>query len=173
MRDSLDYRRAEADKLYRAGRKSQLWKACLGVFVQLGRREQWKPEKLSLCATGRREGWWNMSANAENFLGELITGREVGLNFDIHRRDYDQYESLPDWAKKSLQERAKDQHKHVYSRREFESAKTHDSLWSAPQQQLVQEGIIHNDLRMLWGKKVLEWSRTPQEAAENDDSSQQ
>jgi deoxyribodipyrimidine photo-lyase len=25
-------------------------------------------------------------------------------------------------------------------------------------------GTIHNYLRMLWGKKVIEWSRTPEEA---------
>ena len=25
-------------------------------------------------------------------------------------------------------------------------------------------GILHNYLRMLWGKKILEWTRTPQEA---------
>jgi len=28
----------------------------------------------------------------------------------------------------------------------------------------VREGGIHNYLRMLWGKKILEWTRTAQEA---------
>ncbi len=53
----------------------------------------------------------------------------------------------------------------MYNLGEFESAKTHDALWNAAQTQLVREGKIHNYLRMLWGKKILEWSRTPKEAA--------
>jgi len=28
----------------------------------------------------------------------------------------------------------------------------------------VREGRIHNYLRMLWGKKILEWSSSPEEA---------
>ncbi len=136
------------------------------VFAELARREKWKPENLSLRATGQREGWWNMSANAESFLDELIAWREVGLNFSTHRGDYDQYQSLPDWAKKTLQEHARDQREHVYSLEEFEAAKTHDRLWNAAQRQLVEEGSIHNYLRMLWGKKILQWTRTPQEAAQ-------
>ncbi|MCJ7440961.1 MAG: hypothetical protein MUO25_05210 [Thermoanaerobaculaceae bacterium] len=30
--------------------------------------------------------------------------------------------------------------------------------------QLLREGRIHNYLRMLWGKKILEWSPSPQQA---------
>ena len=136
------------------------------VFAELARREKWKQEKLSLRATGSREGWWNMSANGESFLDEMITWREVGFNFSAHRRDYDQYKSLPDWAKKTLREHAKDPRDHVYSLAEFEAAKTHDPLWNAAQKQLVEEGKIHNYLRMLWGKKILQWARTPQKAAQ-------
>lgn len=136
------------------------------VFADLAHKERWKPEKLSLRATGSREGWWNMSGNAESFLDEIITWREVGFNFCAQRRDYDRYESLPDWAKKTLQEHAKDQREHLYSLEEFEAAKTHDPLWNAAQRQLVLEGKIHNYLRMLWGKKILQWTRTPQQAAE-------
>ena len=28
----------------------------------------------------------------------------------------------------------------------------------------MRDGVIHNYLRMLWGKKILEWSPTPREA---------
>jgi deoxyribodipyrimidine photo-lyase len=136
------------------------------VFAELARREKWKPEKVSLRVTGSREGWWNMSQNAEAFLDELVTWREVGYNFCVHRQDYDQYDSLPDWAKKTLQEHTKDEREHVYSLGEFEAGQTHDPLWNAAQRQLVEEGKIHNYLRMLWGKGILRWSRTPREAAE-------
>jgi deoxyribodipyrimidine photo-lyase len=135
------------------------------LFTELARREKWKPEKLAVRANGVREGWWNMSPTAESFLDQLITWREVGYNFAANRRDCDQYESLPLWAYKTLKEHAKDQREHIYGLEEFEAARTHDALWNAAQRQLVREGLIHNYLRMLWGKKILEWSRTPQEAA--------
>jgi deoxyribodipyrimidine photo-lyase len=135
------------------------------VFHELKKREKWMPEKLSLRTTGSREGWWNMSPNADAFLDEIITWREVGYNFSSHRNDYDKYESLPDWVQSTLQQHAKDERDHLYTLAQFESAKTHDLLWNAAQVQLVREGRIHNYLRMLWGKKILQWSRSPQEAA--------
>ncbi len=136
------------------------------VFERLTDREKWRPEKLSLRPSGSREGWWNMSAAAEGFLDELITWREVGFNFCSHRADYDKFKSLPDWAQKTLNAHARDERAYLYPLEQFESAKTHDPLWNAAQTQLVREGRIHNYLRMLWGKKILEWSGSPQQAAE-------
>ena len=135
------------------------------IFAELAKREKWKPEKLAVRTNGSREGWWNMSATAEGFLDELVTWREVGYNLASHRRDYDKYQSLPAWAQETLMKHAKDEREFVYSLERFETAKTHDALWNAAQTQLVREGRIHNYLRMLWGKKILEWARTPQEAA--------
>ncbi len=135
------------------------------IFGELVQREKWKPKKLSLRTNGSREGWWNMSAAAESFLDELITWREVGYNFSSHRDNYDKYESLPDWVRNTLKEHARDERDHLYTLEQFEYAKTHDPLWNAAQTQLVREGRIHNYLRMLWGKKILQWSRSPQEAA--------
>ena len=135
------------------------------IFPELIQREKWQPKKLSLRTNGSREGWWNMSAAAESFLDELITWREVGYNFSSHRDNYDKYESLPDWVRNTLKEHARDERDHVYTLEQFEYAKTHDPLWNAAQTQLVREGRIHNYLRMLWGKKILQWSRSPQEAA--------
>lgn len=135
------------------------------VFAQLARREKWKTSKLALRSNGSREGWWNMIPAAESFLDELITWRELGYNFTSHRDDYGQFESLPAWAQKTLADHAKDEREPGYSLVQFESAETHDPLWNAAQTQLVREGRIHNYLRMLWGKKILEWSRSPREAA--------
>jgi deoxyribodipyrimidine photo-lyase len=136
------------------------------VFAELVKRESWKPEKLSLRPNGSREGWWNMSPEAESFLDEILTWREVGYNFSSHRDDYDKYQSLPDWVQKTFQDHANDERDHLYTLEQFESAKTHDPLWNAAQTQLTREGRMHNYLRMLWGKKILQWTRTPQEAAE-------
>lgn len=134
------------------------------VFAQLAMRESWSPDKLADNAKGARQGWWGMSEPAESFLDELITWRELGYNFCWQRDDYDQYESLPEWARTTLKEHTADERPHVYSLEEFEAARTHDELWNAAQTQLVSEGRIHNYLRMLWGKKILHWSESPREA---------
>jgi deoxyribodipyrimidine photo-lyase len=136
------------------------------IFAGVARLEKWKPEKVALRSNGAREGWWNMSGAAENYLDQLITWREVGYNFCAHREDYDRYDSLPSWAQKTLGEHAKDKRPSLYTLEEFESATTHDALWNAAQLQLVRDGFIHNYLRMLWGKKILEWSASPQIAAD-------
>lgn len=134
------------------------------IFAEIVKREKWTPSKLAVRPNGSRAGWWNMSANAEGFLDEIITWREVGYNFSSHSEKYDDYDSLPDFAKKTLREHTRDERQHLYSLEELESAQTYDALWNAAQMQLVREGRIHNYLRMLWGKKILEWSRTPKDA---------
>jgi len=134
------------------------------VFTELIRREKWTPEKLALRVNGSRDGWWNMSPGAEAFLDEIVTWRELGYNFSSHREDYGRFESLPDWAQKTLQKHACDERPYVYTPEQLESAATHDPLWNAAQRQLVRDGRIHNYLRMLWGKKILEWSPTPRDA---------
>jgi deoxyribodipyrimidine photo-lyase len=134
------------------------------IFAEIVRREKWTAAKLAVRAHGSRAGWWNMSANAEGFLDEVITWREVGYNFSSHSDAYDDYDSLPAWANKTLREHTRDQRQHLYSPEELEAGQTYDALWNAAQMQLVREGHIHNYLRMLWGKKILEWSRTPKDA---------
>ena len=134
------------------------------IFVGLTRQEDWHPGKLSDSTRGSKAGWWGMSEAAEAFLDELITWRELGFNMCWQRPDYNEYESLPEWARTTLAEHEADARQHVYSRDEFEQAATHDELWNAAQTQLLTEGRMHNYLRMLWGKKILEWSATPRDA---------
>ena len=101
----------------------------------------------------------------QSFLDELITWREVGFNMCHHRPDdYDKYSSLPAWAQATLSAHAGDPRPHAYTPEQFEAAETHDPLWNAAQTQLAREGRIHNYLRMLWGKKILEWSASPEQA---------
>ena len=136
------------------------------IFEAVGSAQEWGPAKLRQTAHGRREGWWGMSPGAEAFLDQLVTWRELGYNFAALGTDMDRYRSLPQWCQKTLDAHRSDSREHSYSLEEFEGALTHDPLWNAAQRQLLREGRIHNYLRMLWGKKILEWSATPELAAD-------
>jgi deoxyribodipyrimidine photo-lyase len=134
------------------------------IFSALAARAKWSTASLRGTATGCREGWWGADANVDAFLDQLVTWREIGFNMCVHAADYDSYESLPEWARKTLALHAGDPRPALYSPEQLERARTHDRLWNAAQRQLLTEGIIQNYLRMLWGKKILEWSPTPRDA---------
>jgi deoxyribodipyrimidine photo-lyase len=134
------------------------------IFDQLMDREGWTLDRVSSRITGSRSGWWGVSEPSEGFLDQLVTWRELGFNICWQREDYDRYESLPRWALKTLADHGGDRRPYVYTPEEFEAARTHDPLWNAAQMQLVHKGWIHNYLRMLWGKKILEWAASPRDA---------
>lgn len=133
-------------------------------FESLMKSIEWTPDQVANKATGSSSGWWGASTDAEAILDQFITWRELGYNMCWQREDYEQYDSLPAWAQKTLDEHAADTRSHIYSLAQFEEAKTHDPLWNAAQNQLVREGRMHNYLRMLWGKKILEWTAKPHDA---------
>jgi deoxyribodipyrimidine photo-lyase len=136
------------------------------VLLAIAAREDWSPSAIATKVDGRREGWWGMSPAAEAFLDQAVTWRELGFNFGAFQPRGDRFETLPEWARRTLMEHAGDPRPHRYDLGAFEAAATHDPLWNAAQVQLVREGRIHNYLRMLWGKKILEWTRGPEEALE-------
>jgi deoxyribodipyrimidine photo-lyase len=129
------------------------------------RHEKWSAVKLARNATGAREGWWGVGAGAEAYLDQLIVWRELAYNTSAKRpADYDSFESLPQWALETLADHASDPRPVTYSVAALEGAATHDVLWNAAQRQMQRDGWFHNYLRMLWGKKILEWSVTPSTA---------
>lgn len=134
------------------------------LFSDLAQKENWSIEKIAPQSRGSRVGWWGMSPAAEAFLDQLVTWRELGYNMCAWDENYDRYDSLPAWSRSTLENHRKDRRPYLYDGAEFEKAETHDSLWNAAQTQLIREGRIHNYLRMLWGKKILEWSASPKEA---------
>lgn len=101
-----------------------------------------------------------MSESAEAFLDRLVTWRELGFNRCVHVPGYDTFAALPAWARTTLAEHASDPRNPTCDLDDFENARTYDPLWNAAQNQLRREGHIHNYLRMLWGKKILEWSES-------------
>jgi len=103
-------------------------------------------------------------ASVDVFLDELIVRRELAINFALRNDKYDAYEGLPRWARDTLRAHADDARQWTYTKEEFERGKTHDKLWNAAQRELVSTGKQHNYLRMYWGKKILEWTASPEEA---------
>ena len=82
-----------------------------------------------------------------------------------HRPDqYRSLDSLQGWAKATIAAHAADERPHLYSLQQLERSQTHDPLWNAAMGQLRREGWFHNYLRMLWGKKIYEWSKSAAEA---------
>jgi len=104
------------------------------------------------------------SPGIEAFLEELVVRRELSMNFTFYNEKYDSFESIPEWAKKSLRSHQKDKRQYLYRLEELEQAKTHDPYWNAAQREMVVKGKMHGYMRMYWGKKIIEWSKTPEEA---------
>lgn len=103
---------------------------------------------------------------ADCFLEQLIVRRELAMNFVWFTPDYDSFSCLPDWAKLTLKNHAKDKREVLYTREQLEQSQTHDPYWNAAMTEMRVTGFMHNYMRMYWGKKVLEWSPSPEEAFE-------
>ena len=100
----------------------------------------------------------------EAYLEELIVRRELAMNFVNYTPNYDSYACIPQWAKKTLKQHQKDQREYTYTRTQLENAETHDEYWNAAMREMKINGFMHNYMRMYWGKKIMEWSRTPEYA---------
>lgn len=106
------------------------------------------------------------SNQVEAFLDQLITWRELAINYCRHHNSYDKFSGAPDWARQSLIEHTGDEREHLYSYDELLKAKTYDELWNAAQMEMIKTGRMHNYMRMYWGKKILEWTESPQTAVD-------
>ncbi|MDD4496698.1 MAG: deoxyribodipyrimidine photo-lyase [Methanosarcinaceae archaeon] len=102
----------------------------------------------------------------EVFLEELVVRRELSDNYCYYNPDYDNFNGFPAWAKQTLDTHRRDPRPYLYTLEEFEAAKTHDPLWNASQRELLEKGKMHGYMRMYWAKKILEWSRSPEQALE-------
>jgi len=110
-------------------------------------------KKHSKCAEG-----------AKMFIEESVVRRELSENYCFYQPKYDSLEGASGWAQLTLKKHESDEREYIYSKAQFERGESHDDLWNAAQFQLVQEGKMHGFLRMYWAKKILEWSKTPDEA---------
>ena len=102
--------------------------------------------------------------DVDSFVEELVVRRELSMNFCHFTPDYDSFSCLPDWAKETMKEHEDDEREHAYTTKQLESAETHDPYWNAAMREMVYTGYMHNYMRMYWGKKILEWTNTPEHA---------
>lgn len=98
------------------------------------------------------------------YLEELIVRRELSYNFTNFNDDYASLESLPDWVQKTLREHKNDEREKIYSLKELENCETYDELWNATQREMNETGEVHNYVRMLWGKLVIGWTESYDDA---------
>ncbi|NJB68033.1 deoxyribodipyrimidine photo-lyase [Desulfobaculum xiamenense] len=129
----------------------------LSPYLHFG---QLAPQRAALAAAQARHG----GEGREAFLEQLVVRRELTDNFCLYNDDYDALSGAPAWALATLDAHRADPRPHVYTREQFEAARTHSPLWNAAQHELVTSGTMHNYMRMYWAKKILEWSATPEDA---------
>jgi len=134
------------------------------VFAGVMTAERWTTRKLATHARGAREGWWGVSASAEAFLDQLVVWRELAFNGAQYLPGFGSYAALPAWARRTLEAHEHDSRPHIYGMRKLDEAATNDEIWNAAMRQLKSDGWFHGYMRMLWGKKILEWCRTPARA---------
>jgi deoxyribodipyrimidine photo-lyase len=134
------------------------------VFAAVMTRERWTTRKLAAGRSGAREGWWGVSTSAEMFLDQLVVWRELAFNGSARIPGFDTYDTLPAWARRTIEAHAGDPRPRLYDEETLEHARTDDEVWNAAQRQLRTDGWFHGYARMLWGKKIFEWSAEPAES---------
>lgn len=141
----------------RRGRADDEAVSRLSPYLHFG---QISPVEVALAVRGARAA----AANRAAFLEELIVRRELAVNFVERTEDYDRFEAVPAWARATLGAHQADPRRPRYTPAQLEAAATGDGAWNAAMEEMKATGYLHNALRMYWGKKILEWSRTPEEA---------
>jgi deoxyribodipyrimidine photo-lyase len=114
--------------------------------------------QISAAETARAALASPHAAQATTFLNELVVWRELALNFCLRNPRFGTLDALPAWVHKTMGEHRSDVRPFCYTLDELEEARTHEPLWNAAQRELVSTGVIHNVVRMLWGKHILQWA---------------
>lgn len=139
------------------------WTSHMSMFLHYGHIS---PIEIALAVREAGSSAGIPKADVDAYIEELIVRRELSMNFVHFNPQYDSYQCLPDWARRTLAEHAADKRPVIYTTEQLEQAKTHDPYWNAAQLEMTKTGFMHNYMRMYWGKKFLEWMRTPEEAYE-------
>ncbi len=103
-------------------------------------------------------------AQYAKFLDEALVWRELAHNFCHFNPKHRTVAAIPGWAREQLSNHEADPRPFLYSMEEMEQGRTHDELWNAAQRSYLRDGFMHNYMRMLWGKAVLQWTPNAAEA---------
>ena len=96
--------------------------------------------------------------HADKYLDELLIWRELAYAYCFYRDDYETIASIPSWAQATLRDHERDPRSDIYSWETLARGKSNDRLWNACQRSLLKHGELHNNVRMTWGKTVLNWT---------------
>ena len=106
----------------------------------------------------------SLRESADSFLDEMVTWRELCVNYVKYNPHYDDPQCAEPWALTTIEKHKYDVRDPTYSVAQMERAETYDELWNAAQRQMMRRGWMHNYMRMYWAKKILEWSGSNAEA---------
>lgn len=120
--------------------------------------------RVALTVYGAVANDASLQTDADALIEELVVRKELSDNYCYYNRNYDSLRGAADWALATLEKHSQDTREFMYTKEQFEHAKTHDEAWNAAQRQLTRTGKMHGYMRMYWAKKVLEWSASPAEA---------
>lgn len=97
-------------------------------------------------------------------LDEIMSWREFFHHQARFELDPSAYETLPAWARETLEKHASERIFDSPTLSEIIHGETGDETWNAAQKQYLLDGWMPNNIRMYWGKRLVGWRKTPQEA---------
>jgi len=106
------------------------------------------------------------SRGADKYLDELLVWRELAWSFCRYRPEHGTTKALPGWARETLRQHESDPRRAIYSWGDLAHSRTDSPLWNAAQASLRVNGELHNNVRMTWGKEVLQWTPNAERALE-------
>ena len=103
--------------------------------------------------------------NKVSFIEELVVRRELSYNFIYYNENYNDFHHITyDWAYQTMEQHLTDPREYIYSLQDYVNFKTHDPYFNAAMKEMVYKGKMHGYMRMYWCKKIIEWSKTYEEA---------
>jgi deoxyribodipyrimidine photo-lyase len=139
----------------------------LRVLLETMKKMDVRPLLFDEPSMAKSDSGTSIKAGGDALVEELVVRKELADNFCFYESHYDTLKGAPEWARKSLDDHRTDQRDFNYTFEDWKKAATHDPSWNAAQRQLLKTGKIHGYMRMYWAKKMLEWSKTPEEALRN------
>lgn len=99
------------------------------------------------------------------FKEQLFIRRELAFNYVFYNPRYDDFYGMTEpWAYETIDAHKEDDRPYLYEERDYLNYQTHDPYFNAAMKEMVETGYMHNYMRMYWAKKIIEWSKTHEEA---------